>query len=152
MGGCRCGAVRYALAGEPVYSALCHCSDCRASSGAPMLGWAAFPAPSLAVLAGTPRTFRPGGDATRQFCGECGTGLFYTNEALLPGLVDVQIATLDDPERFPPQLRVQVAERLAGWSTRPGCPSSTATRRPERRAAHIAAISSAMRLALSPSP
>ena len=35
-GGCRCGAVRYHVSGEPAYAALCHCNDCRKSAGAPM--------------------------------------------------------------------------------------------------------------------
>ena len=113
-GGCRCGAIRYEVTEAPIYSALCHCTDCRASAGAPVVGWAAFPAPSFAVVKGIPRAWRGSGAAERNFCPECGTGLFYINEDVLPGLVDVQSATLDDPERFPPQIHVQVADRL-GW-------------------------------------
>ena len=41
-------------------------------------------------------------------------GRFYVNEQVLPGLIDIQIATLDDPEALPPQIQVQAAERL-GW-------------------------------------
>ena len=38
-GGCHCGAVRYRISvnGPPMHVALCHCSDCRKSSGAPMV-------------------------------------------------------------------------------------------------------------------
>ena len=39
-GGCQCGAIRYEATGDPAYSALCHCKDCRASAGAPMVAWA----------------------------------------------------------------------------------------------------------------
>ena len=42
------------------------------------------------------------------------TGLFYTNDAMLPGLVDVQSATLDEPDELPAQAHIQTAERL-GW-------------------------------------
>ncbi len=38
-GGCHCGAIRYEVEGEPLTHALCHCSDCRRHSGAPMVGW-----------------------------------------------------------------------------------------------------------------
>ncbi len=44
----------------------------------------------------------------------CGTGLFYTSEAIFPGQIDVQIATLDDPDAFVPQAQIQTAERI-GW-------------------------------------
>jgi len=52
------------------------------------------------------------GKALRHFCGTCGTPLYYINETTLPGLVDLQSATLDDPCAVPPQIQVQVAERL----------------------------------------
>ena len=45
---------------------------------------------------------------------DLGTGLFYTNEAIFPGLIDVQTATLDDPDALPPTVQVQTAERI-GW-------------------------------------
>jgi len=52
----------------------------------------------------------------RSFCPDCGTGLFYRNEAIFPGTVDVQAATLDDPSAMPPAIHIQTAERL-GWVT-----------------------------------
>jgi hypothetical protein len=50
----------------------------------------------------------------RHFCGRCGTSLFYTNEAIFPGMTDVQIATLDEPDAIAPQAQIQVADRI-GW-------------------------------------
>lgn len=32
-GGCACGAIRYSIAGEPVFSNDCHCRDCQRESG-----------------------------------------------------------------------------------------------------------------------
>lgn len=112
-GGCHCGAVRYEMAGQVQHSSLCHCSDCRRCAGAPMVGWAAVRHEQLEVT-GEPATYRSSEHAARSFCGRCGTGLFYVNEEVLPGLVDIQIATLDDPEALPPQLHVQYADRV-GW-------------------------------------
>ena len=111
-GHCHCGAISYSVAGEPQHSSFCHCEDCRRSAGAPVVGWAAFKAADLAVT-GSPASYASSEHAVRQFCGTCGTGLFYVNEQVLPGLVDIQIATLDDPEALPPQLHVQAAERLS---------------------------------------
>jgi hypothetical protein len=50
----------------------------------------------------------------RSFCADCGTGLFYRNAEILPGVVDVQVATLDDPEALPPTVHIQTAEQI-GW-------------------------------------
>lgn len=33
-GGCLCGQVQYELDGEPVATALCHCTNCQRQSGA----------------------------------------------------------------------------------------------------------------------
>jgi hypothetical protein len=79
-----------------------------------MVAWAAFPQAQFRLTQGEPRSFISSGAAMRSFCPECGTGLFYRNPDMLPGLVDLQIATLDDPEAMPPRVQVQTAERI-GW-------------------------------------
>ncbi len=114
QGHCLCGAIRYELNGAPLHVALCHCSDCRRSAGAPCVSWAMFQEASLTVTAGQPKTINSSGTAMRSFCPDCGTGLFYRNAVNLPGIVDVQTATLDDPDALAPTLQIQVAERL-GW-------------------------------------
>ena len=111
-GGCHCGSVRYRVNGELQYAALCHCSDCRKSAGAPVVSWAAFANDALTIEQGNVTTHNSSGSAMRSFCPRCGTGLFYRNEAVLPGLVDIQSATLDDPDALPPQVHIQVAERI----------------------------------------
>lgn len=113
-GGCRCGAVRYEAGGDPVHHALCHCADCRASSGAPAVAWIAVPAPAFRVTQGEARSYNGSGESIRYFCGTCGTGLYFINDAMLPGIVDIQSATLDDTGRHAPGAQIQVAERL-GW-------------------------------------
>lgn len=112
-GSCHCSAIRYEISAEPVYHALCHCSDCRRASGAPVVAWALFPRDAVTV-SGQPATYASSADAQRQFCGQCGTSLFYLNESMFPGMIDVQTATLDDPDVFPLQLHVQTAEQI-GW-------------------------------------
>ncbi|MXO97387.1 GFA family protein [Altererythrobacter xixiisoli] len=111
-GGCHCGAIRYQAEGEPLHHAVCHCSDCRASSGAPMLAWYAIKQDQLQLISGEPVTFEGTPGAQRQFCGTCGTGLFYRNAEMLPGIVDIQSATFDDAASVPPGAQIQCAERL----------------------------------------
>lgn len=112
-GGCQCGAVRYQASGEPKHIALCHCSDCRKSAGAPAVTWAAFGEDEFSVTSGDVTTFNSSGAAMRSFCPKCGTGLFYRNAEVLPGIVDIQAATLDDPEALAPNIQIQVADRLS---------------------------------------
>jgi len=77
-----------------------------------MVSWAAFTEDALTVTQGQTITFNSSGAAMRSFCGTCGTGLFYRNADMLPGIVDIQSVTLDDPEALPPEAHIQVAERL----------------------------------------
>lgn len=113
-GGCHCGAVRYAVEGEPQHVVLCHCADCRKSAGAPMVAWAAFAEGEFTLEAGELATFNSSGSAMRSFCPKCGTGITYRNAEFLPGIVDIQSATLDDPDAIPIGAHIQVAERI-GW-------------------------------------
>jgi hypothetical protein len=112
-GGCHCGAIRYEIASEPLNHALCHCVDCRRNSGAPMVGWLMVPDTEVTVT-GETSIYASSEHARRHFCIQCGTGLFYTNDAMLPGIVDIQSATLDDPNEAPATAHIQVAERI-GW-------------------------------------
>jgi hypothetical protein len=112
-GGCHCGAIRYWVRGEPVHAALCHCSDCRRHAGAPMVSWTLFGNDDFGVTKGEARVYVSSEHGRRYFCGDCGTGLFYTSEAVFPGQTDVQSATLDDPGALPPQGQIQTAERIA---------------------------------------
>lgn len=113
-GGCHCGAVRYRVNGEPQHVALCHCSDCRKSAGAPMVAWAAFAEGEFTLLQGEPTVFNSSGTALRSFCPKCGTGIAYRNTKYLPGIVDIQAATLDNPDALPAGAHIQIAERI-GW-------------------------------------
>ncbi len=111
-GGCHCGAVRYRVGGEPKHASVCHCEDCRRCAGATGIAWMAVGSDDFAVVEGEPALYRSSPDAERYFCGQCGTGLYYVNEKVLPGLVDIQIATLDHPENYPPQIHVQTADEV----------------------------------------
>ncbi|MBB2960993.1 GFA family protein [Methylobacterium sp. R2-1] len=110
-GRCHCEAITYEMPAEVAHSALCHCSDCRRHAGAPMVGWAMVPAERV-TISGEPLVYASSEHGRRHFCGRCGTGLFYVNEQMLPGMIDVQTGTLDTPEALPPQVQIQVAERL----------------------------------------
>lgn len=110
-GRCHCGAIHYELAGSPSAVSVCHCTDCQRSAGAPMVAWADFAETEVKLTKGTPKTVNTSGAAMRSFCPDCGSGLFYRNADVLPGVVAVQTSTLDDPGALPPTAQVQTAER-----------------------------------------
>lgn len=117
LGGCHCGAVRYQVEGEAMTHALCHCSDCRRHAGAPMVAWTMYELNAVTVTKGALKIYRSSENGRRHFCADCGTGLFYTNEQMLPGIIDVQSATYDDPNAVPARAHIQVAERIP-WMER----------------------------------
>lgn len=110
-GGCLCGAVRYAVEGEPIVVALCHCSMCRRSAGAPLVAWAMFAIDGLAIVQGAPAVHASSPGVERAFCGGCGTQLTFTAD-FLPGLVDVTVASFDDPAALPPHMHIFDKSRL----------------------------------------
>ena len=114
-GGCHCGAVRYAIEGAPRHVSVCHCTDCRRCAGATGVAWAGFPIEALS-FSGEPAVYMSSPGVERRFCLICGTGLFYVT-AEAPAQVDVQVATLDDPDELPPTKHVQMAEAVA-WEAK----------------------------------
>ena len=73
-----------------------------------------YPEDAVTVTKGAPRTYKSSEHGRRLFCGDCGTGLFYTNTEVLPGIIDVQSGTYDDPDAVPAQIHIQTADRI-GW-------------------------------------
>ena len=68
---------------------------------------------ALRITKGVPKLYESSANGRRQFCPDCGTGLFYSNAEMLPGLVDVQSGTYDEPEKIPARAHIQIAERVA---------------------------------------
>src|SRR3546814_7138053 len=85
------------MQGAPVRHAGCTGRDCQRAAGAPLVAWAVVDDDKLRVT-GAVTSHNSSGDVQRQFCPDCGTGLFYSSESIFPGQVDVQSATFDDPD------------------------------------------------------
>jgi hypothetical protein len=111
-GRCHCGAISFAAKESPVYHVLCHCSDCRRWSGAPFVGWIAFKEDQVTIK-GDPHVYRSSEHGSREFCGSCGTGLFYRNAHHLPGLIDIQSGTVDDLSLYPPEMHIRTKDKVS---------------------------------------
>jgi len=99
-GGCRCGAIRYEVAGAPLAGIACHCRDCQyVAGGGPNLTMV-FARAGFTLLQGAPRVYkaRPtsGGSS---FCEACGVHVFSRPDSN-PGLVAVKVGSLDDASDF----------------------------------------------------
>jgi hypothetical protein len=115
LGGCYCGEIRYAIAGSPEQTLVCHCPDCRRSVGAQSVGWLLLRSEQFTVKAGDPKAFHPSAGVTRTFCARCGTTLTWIGDKQ-PGRIDVTIGSLDDPNQFPPTRAVYRKHKIA-WAS-----------------------------------
>ena len=97
-GGCQCGAVRYVASGDPLMTALCHCTMCRRANAAPAVAWVLFEAANVRFTAGEPARYASSPEAQRGFCARCGTPLSFA-ASYIPGLIDLTVGSLDHPER-----------------------------------------------------
>ena len=114
-GGCHCGTLRYEAKGEPYARALCHCTDCRAVSGAPALAWFTVKKDAFGFTAGAPVVYASSPEARREFCGRCGAQITYAQDRR-GDEIDVTTASLDDPEAAGPLEHIWTRSRLA-WMT-----------------------------------
>ena len=127
QGGCFCGALRYEAESEPFNSTLCHCTDCRKSSGAPAMAWFSVKRDALRWTVGQPRLFRSSAEAQRGFCTSCGASLLFLDDRW-PEEVDIASASLDDPESVPPRDHTFVHSRLSWMDLHDGLPEYGRTR------------------------
>ncbi len=112
-GGCLCGRIRYRLGGPPLDAGYCHCTICRRSTGSPVVAWGTWSIAELHWLQGDPRLFASSAKGRRRFCADCGTQLTFVY-ADSSSLVDVTLASLDDPEAIQPEYHVWTGTRI-GW-------------------------------------
>ncbi|MHB8528326.1 MAG: GFA family protein [Caulobacteraceae bacterium] len=114
-GGCFCKSLRYEAGGEPFERALCHCSMCRGTTGAPAVAWFAVMRSEFRFTAGEPAAFASSAQAERTFCAHCGTQLTFAHKDY-GDRIDITAASLDDPEAAAPVEHIWTRSRLS-WMT-----------------------------------
>jgi hypothetical protein len=109
-GGCQCGAVRYAIYGEPYNPHICHCRMCQKAFGS-------FFAPLVSIkyehfdwTRGEPGVFRSSEAVERRFCRDCGTPLSYA--ALGSDHISIAIGSLDRPTTVVPARQFGIESRM----------------------------------------
>jgi hypothetical protein len=112
-GSCACGAVRYEVTDAFLYSANCHCSRCRASTGTAFKAFAGIERDELTITSGADQLFIVGeedGNDTR--CAACASLLF---SVVRDGdYVHVAMGSLVDPPSIRPTEHIYVGSK-APW-------------------------------------
>jgi hypothetical protein len=119
-GGCLCGAVRYTITGDTIFSGKCYCEDCRKTSGTGHGSVFAVPESAVTVTGKLTEYKKDGGSGqpiTRRFCPVCGSKISAT-AAVMPGVMMITASTLDDPTKFVHQMSVY-ASRAPSWDQPP---------------------------------
>ena len=115
-GGCMCGAIRYEVAAEPLFTAICHCRQCQRQTGSAYSIVTGFPAEGVRVD-GSTRTFDDVGESgkrvAKHFCPTCGSPIMSVLDAL-PGVAIIKSGTLDDFGSAKPTLEV-FCDNAAGF-------------------------------------
>ena len=116
-GGCACGAIRYEARDEPVVEIHCQCRDCQKRSGTGHSSYLTFAQRAAVKIDGRAAEWRVAGDSGNEkihaFCPTCGSPVYLTFAAN-PEPIAVHAASLDEPERFRPQL-VTYSVRAHAW-------------------------------------
>jgi hypothetical protein len=116
-GGCACGAIRYETISEPIFENHCQCRDCQKRSGTGHGSYLTFPSRADVTITGEAKEWRivadSGNEKIHAFCPTCGTPVYLTF-SVMPDLIAVHAASLDDPGLFNPQV-VTYAMRAHGW-------------------------------------
>jgi hypothetical protein len=124
-GGCRCGAIRYEIAAEPMFAGQCQCRDCQHETGGGHTSFMAFPADAV-KLTGTPRFYEvpvdSGNIVRRGFCPTCGSPIVGATSGL-PGVTTISAGSLDDPSVFRPQFVCYTSRGHAWDRVDPAVPS-----------------------------
>jgi hypothetical protein len=114
-GGCDCGQVRYRMLATPLVVHCCHCRWCQRESGASFALNIVIEADRVQVLCGEPELVHtPSASGRGQHiarCPACRIALWSHYPGSGPVLRFVRVGTLDEPDRFPPDVHIFTASK-----------------------------------------
>jgi hypothetical protein len=157
-GGCTCRFVRYRMTTGPMFVHCCHCRWCQRESGSAFALNALIEADRVKLLAGevqvvdTPSSSGKGQRISR--CPRCRIALWSNYAGAGDAVRFVRVGTLDEPDRWPPDIHIYTASKQPWLALSPGIPAVPEYYEAgeywpaaslERRAALIAAASRPLR-------
>lgn len=115
-GGCACGAVRYRVLGQPLFSTVCHCKFCQRRLASAFAVIASFDEKNVEVTQGNPKECEHRSDESGRwlrmsFCPDCGTTVSHTAE-VRPGMKSIAAGTFDEQDWFGIDRHIWVQSKL----------------------------------------
>jgi class 3 adenylate cyclase len=112
-GRCLCGEVRFEISAPAMAINFCHCRMCQRWAGAPLSASATFPKEAVRFTQGEPKYYQSSPIAERGFCATCGSSLIFRGSVpQWSGWIAVRVASLDNPQDFPPTWHVGVESQM----------------------------------------
>ena len=121
-GGCLCGAVRYEVRGNLRPIVMCHCTQCRRSTGHVMASTAARHADFRLVVGDGLAWYPSSGEARRGFCARCGSTLFW--QGVGRDYISIAAGTLDDSRGLQVACHIFVADKGCYYQIEDGTPQA----------------------------
>lgn len=126
-GGCTCRQVRYRMRGAPLFVHCCHCRWCQRETGASFALNAMIETGRLDLLEGevdlvpTPSASGKGQKIAR--CPRCRVAVWSHYAGAGDAVAFVRVGTLDEPDRFPPDIHIFTMSRQPWVVLPPGVPA-----------------------------
>ncbi len=126
-GGCTCRFVRYRMTTGPMFVHCCHCRWCQRESGSAFALNALIESDRVKLLAGevevvdTPSSSGKGQRISR--CPRCRIALWSNYAGAGDAVRFVRVGTLDEPDRWPPDIHIYTASKQPWLALSPGTPA-----------------------------
>lgn len=115
-GGCNCGAVRYQLSSDPLYTHVCHCKQCQRSSGGAFNVSMVVLVESFSFIDCSPDTHFVSGPTGNKYeawsCDQCACTIGGRTVEPTKTMV-LRPGTLDQANDLQPQAHIWVSEKQA---------------------------------------
>ncbi len=120
-GRCLCGKVKFSGDTDIKLMANCHCTDCRAATGA-AYATLLFVNEDAITITGEPKSFThkadSGADMEKLFCPDCGSQMFSRNSNRA-GMLSIRAGVLDQADLVKPAVNVFLDSRIASTPVDP---------------------------------
>ncbi|MBT4688428.1 MAG: GFA family protein [Rhodospirillaceae bacterium] len=115
-GGCGCGAVRYRIGVEAMFTHACHCMDCQRTTGSAFVIHSVYARDDLQIVGETQAAILPSGSGAGcelHFCAKCGTYIWCRYLYHKVDVIALRVGTLDDTSKVKPRAHIFLRSKQA---------------------------------------